>query len=494
MINYIQNLFSTKDLGLRSTWKEARENYQRTFLPFVLFLQCTLVPFHILSTDYLDEETRFSVLSIGMRFGAVAIFIVLALLTLKFKKISPDFYYGFTFFINAISDAYVSAFSSADNIITHFLGFGVVIIAYSILSLLPVLVYSVVMLVSTGFLFLLLITSSKVDFINALEHGGAFIVFFLVISPLMAFFRYSTTKNEYENNKKLLELNEELTALTEKLFSTNDELSSTNEKLNETLAVVTEKNKIIQESINYAVRIQEAILPNLSESMTLLKDYQFFCHYSPKDKLSGDFFDITLKNKFLYLIVGDCTGHGVPAGFLTLASIFSFRRTLEEVNEPPLPSMVLKNIDEFFLKTITNKGLNDGFDGAVIRIDTSQSTAVISSSNFPVLFSTENKIERLRNDKFAIGSKFYDTKNFTDHFLSKGTELYLFSDGITTQFIHGPSDNKTVKFGFKNVISILEKQSDQSLQEKSQAVISLIQELKGEIPQTDDQIFISLKI
>lgn len=148
----------------------------------------------------------------------------------------------------------------------------------------------------------------------------------------------------------------------------------------------------------------------------------------------------------------------------------------------------------FFQKTITEKGLNDGFDGAIIRLDLKNSSAIVTSANFSVLYLKNGKVERLNHDKFGIGSNFYNDKNFSDHTFNKNTELFLFSDGITTQFGSNQNDLRKTKLGLKPILSILETHHTLSNKEKSEKIISFLKEWQGELTQTDDQILISLKL
>lgn len=241
----LQNFLNLINLKNLDNWKEARNEYGWNFLPFVMLLQLTLVPGHIFTTDLLDASTKFSTLSIGMRLGAVAVFILTYLIVKKFK-LHIDYYYAFTFFVNAMSDAYVSVYSSEENIVTHFLGFGVVIISYSILVAIPPFIYNLVMITSSLVLFGLIYYFSSIPFVSVLQHGGAFILFFIFISPVLNLFRYHSLKNEFSSLQELQKLNQEIQEAYEAEIQLKNQLEKVNESLleaNEEVKSKTRRNR-----------------------------------------------------------------------------------------------------------------------------------------------------------------------------------------------------------------------------------------------------------
>ncbi len=329
-------------IGQYASWSEARAAQQRAALAVVLLVQCTLVPLHILTTDYLDLETRFSWLSIGARFGAVAVFILLALGVWRLGW-KPDIHAGVSFFVNALSDAYVSTFASSDVIVTHFLGYGVVLIGYALLLLMPPLLYISIMSVSTAALGYLIGSSPTISPIEALQKEGAFIIFFLVIGPVLAYLRYAFAKSEYENARRFVLLNEELTVTNEELAQSNAELQRVSEELRQRLYEIEIKDREITQSIEYAQRIQLAILPPAAQIETRLP--HSFVLYRPSAIVSGDFYYYATPQEGLHIVViGDATGHGVPGAFMSLIGLTLLNEALKNFSLPH-PEGLLEEID-----------------------------------------------------------------------------------------------------------------------------------------------------
>jgi hypothetical protein len=133
----------------------------------------------------------------------VAVFIFLAIGVWRWRW-NPDIHAGVSFVINALSDAYVSSFANPDVLVTHLLGYGVVLIGYALLLLMPPILYTILMLVNTAGLALLLGTAPHLSPLEVLQKGGAFIIFFLAISPLLAWLRYAFAKSGEEEIRKFM--------------------------------------------------------------------------------------------------------------------------------------------------------------------------------------------------------------------------------------------------------------------------------------------------
>lgn len=215
--------------------------------------------------------------------------------------------------------------------------------------------------------------------------------------------------------------------------------------------VVEQKNKEIVDSINYARNIQKALIGTGDDKLQLFKDV--FVFYEPKDIVSGDFFKINQSSKLKTIIVGDCTGHGVPGAFMTILG----KNFLEEIinfDENTSPQRMLIQLDKRVSKILGDSGLNDGMDVGVLCIDEKLKIAYFSGANQTLYYVHNNEITEIKGSKFPIGS--------SSHFESKRFELveipytspsyfYLTTDGIIDQF-GGTANKKYTRKRFKEFI------------------------------------------
>ena len=112
---------------------------------------------------------------------------------------------------------------------------------------------------------------------------------------------------------------------------------------------IEHQNEEIKQSIRYASRIQEAVLPPLNK---LPKDLDYFIFYKPKDIVSGDFYWFTEKNGKLYIVAGDCTGHGVPGAFMSILGISSLNDIMNEIKPDPSTSDILNALKERVINSL----------------------------------------------------------------------------------------------------------------------------------------------
>lgn len=165
--------------------------------------------------------------------------------------------------------------------------------------------------------------------------------------------------------------------------------------------IVEEKQKEIVDSINYAKKIQYALLANHD----LLKQYlsQHFVLFKPKDIVSGDFYWATATPDHFYLAVCDSTGHGVPGAFMSLLSISFFN---EAINEKRItqPDQVFNFIRTRLVENISGEGQKDGFDGILICLDRKNSSITYAAANNAPVMIREGKLIKLEADRMPVGA------------------------------------------------------------------------------------------
>lgn len=245
--------------------------------------------------------------------------------------------------------------------------------------------------------------------------------------------------------------------------------------------IIEEQQKEMIASINYAKRIQYALLANAD----LLKDNlpEHFVLFKPKDIVSGDFYWATLKNNYFYLALCDCTGHGVPGAFMSLLNINFLNEAINE-KDITAPGEILDHVRKQLIKKL--EGSRDGMDAILLRIPATQpgslSIEYAAANNSGMLMRDGQMIE-LSKDSMPIGLG-ERTEGFKTHRLElqKGDSLYVYTDGFADQF-GGP---KGKKFKYKQLDEALLLNALKPMSEQEQNLSRLFESWKGQLEQVDD--------
>jgi serine phosphatase RsbU (regulator of sigma subunit) len=258
--------------------------------------------------------------------------------------------------------------------------------------------------------------------------------------------------------------------------------------------IIFEKNKDITDSINYAKRIQDAMLSN-SEALHL-NDDNFFIFYCPRDIVSGDFYWYTQYNDTLILAAVDCTGHGVPGSLMSMIGSTLLNSIVIDMKITQ-PSMILRLMDESVqvalkqrVDLVSNK---DGMDIAICSIDLLQNKLHFSGAQRPLYHANKNGIHFYKGNTNSIGGYFEDQKKYFDDVIieyEKGDTLYLTSDGYADQF-GGPNNKKFMTKNFKQLLSEIQS-LPLPLQNKN--IEKEFLNWKGENQQVDDILVMGLKL
>lgn len=228
-----------------------------SYLHLFLLAQVVLVPLHILTTDYIDEEVRFSTLSIASRLLS-ALFFVAMYLIIKKTKANYQIYVGITFLVNAVGDAYLASLSSEKYLVTHMLGLAVVFIAYALIVVWRPLFYQLVLFLSIAITAVLFYFNSPLPLISIMKEGGGFLIFLVAISMIINYMRFTGMKNQFDNLSEIRSKNEELQASEEELKQNLEELETSQENLKlqkESLEMAMEKVKSTQNQLVRAERM-----------------------------------------------------------------------------------------------------------------------------------------------------------------------------------------------------------------------------------------------
>ncbi|PCI99207.1 MAG: hypothetical protein COB15_04605 [Flavobacteriales bacterium] len=264
--------------------------------------------------------------------------------------------------------------------------------------------------------------------------------------------------------------------------------------------ILLEKNREITDSITYAKRLQEAILP----PSNLIEEHlpNSFVLFQPKDVVSGDFYWLHAVGEKIIFAVADCTGHGVPGAMVSVVCSNALNSAVKEFKLTE-PAKILDKVRELVIETfrssidsekITLEDIKDGMDISLCSLDTKTSKLEYSGANNPlwILRKNSSEMEGIKANKQPIGVYHDANKPFTNHLIQlyKGDSIYLFSDGFADQF--GGEKGKKLKYKpFKNMLIAVQ---NKSLSEQKDILISEFNKWKGQIEQIDDVCILCVKI
>ena len=312
-----------------------------------------------------------------------------------------------------------------------------------------------------------------------------FLLLLLFVSGIVFFviraYRIKRSANRIlrDKNAAIAKQNAEISRQKEEILTQREQLEIINK-------AIEKQNEDIKASIYYALTIQNAMLPIHQE---IEKYHPYFIIYLPKDIVGGDFYWFTnicetRKNiDISFYAVIDCTGHGVPGGFLSmigsriLSTIINENRIFE-------PDKILRRMDKNLRAALRQEHteIDDGMDVCLCRIEKEKNLAgklngkaklVFSGARRPLYVLNGKGIEMIRGDRKTIGGRYNAEQDFTNKeiILNSGDRIYLTTDGITDQ-----NSPEREKFGINRLMDILSQTQSLSMEKQKQ---SLEEELLG---------------
>jgi serine phosphatase RsbU (regulator of sigma subunit) len=264
------------------------------------------------------------------------------------------------------------------------------------------------------------------------------------------------------------------------------------ELINQQRDHLAEKNKEITDSINYAKRIQQAKLPDVTSITQFLP--QSFILFKPKDIVSGDFYFFRKKANTCYIAAADCTGHGVPGALMSMVAseqLDDALRQSDKVSE--ILSLANKGIKSSLRQTESADSTRDGMDIVLCCIDYTKRLVKYSAANRPlwIIRHGQKQVEEIKATKKAIGGLTDDHQQFEEHELQfqSGDTIYLFTDGYADQF-SGKEGKKLMTKKFKE---ILLSQSASDMPAQQRWLDQFIEDWKGGAEQIDDILVIGIR-
>jgi len=252
------------------------------------------------------------------------------------------------------------------------------------------------------------------------------------------------------------------------------------------------KNKNLTDSLIYAKRIQEALLPSENYFRKHFRDS--FILFRPKDIVSGDFYWIGEKDDNVFVVAADCTGHGVPGALMSMIGIEIIGKAINESNIET-PSLILAVLNRALEKTFKGEKnigtiIRDGMDIGLCRIDMARKKMVYSGAFFPLYLIRDNSLTEIKGDKLIIGLN-PEGISYTDHQIDilDNDIFYIFSDGFVDQF--GGSENK--KFMYRRFRYLLTKIHGFSVDDQKAILDEEFRGWMGNNVQVDDIMVIGFR-
>ncbi len=273
-----------------------------------------------------------------------------------------------------------------------------------------------------------------------------------------------------------------------------EQVNARTAEISEQKKIIEEKNKDITDSITYARRIQQAMLPSNEFIHRLFPDA--FVLFRPKDIVSGDFYWFGTKNEIAFAILGDCTGHGVPGALMSMIGHNMLDQLILEKGITD-PGKILSGLHEGVRSALKQQGSSDtrdGMDIAVTAFDRKNGTLTFAGANRPCWFiGADNTMQELKGTKHAIGGLQNDAAPVFENHALPATQVkavYLTSDGYADQF--GGENGK--KFMTKNLKALLERHSHENAQTQLMVLANNLDAWKMNREQVDDVCVIGIRL
>jgi serine phosphatase RsbU (regulator of sigma subunit) len=252
--------------------------------------------------------------------------------------------------------------------------------------------------------------------------------------------------------------------------------------------------KQVTDSIHYAKRIQEAILPPDNIVKQILPTS--FVLYKPKDIVSGDFYWIDKKEDWSYFAAVDCTGHGVPGAFMSIVG-YNLLKDILKNTDSINPSVIMDKMNDGVANTLhtnttSGKQTKDGMDMTLCALNYKTLELQFSGAYNPLYIIRNNEIIQYKADKFPVGMFIGEKQLFTNHLiqLQKGDSIYIFSDGYADQF-GGPRGKKFMAGNFRQLLLDVSKLP---IERQKTTLNQTIEEWRGNLEQVDDMLIIGVQV
>ncbi len=322
---------------------------------------------------------------------------------------------------------------------------------------------------------------------------GVILLIFGLSFWVVRFYTNSLKESKKELERLVDQRTVEVVKQKDEILDKNNELEAQQQKLAQAYDNIKEKNRNITASINYAKRIQDAMMPSEEDVCSYFSDC--FIFYKPRDIVSGDFYWTTEMNNKIIIAAVDCTGHGVPGAFMSLIGNNLLHETVE-IQGIISPATILDILNESVRRYLKQEETQnrDGMDMTICSIDKTTKQLIFAGANNPLLHIYDGKMERIKGDRSPIGGFNIKQKPFTEHIIDvkEDSTFYMYSDGFQDQF-GGEAGGKYMSKRFQN---FLKQISDLPAKQQKEALRRELKEwqVAGKEKQIDDILVIGFRV
>ena len=287
-----------------------------------------------------------------------------------------------------------------------------------------------------------------------------------------------------ERTDELSQKNAELSTQNEEIVQQRDQLDTKNQQ-------IEEQNKNIVSSINYAKRIQTALLPMEERIKQEIPNH--FIFYKPRDIVSGDFYWIEKVEDKIIIAVADCTGHGVPGAFMSMLGSSGLTDAVFQ-QKLTSPDLILTHLHNYIYAALkqSQSDNKDGMDICIIVWDKTKNQIQYAGAMNPLYYIQNEEFYTIKADKIPVGGTVSKERIYTPHTINLTTEttIYLASDGYQDQF--GGENER--KFMTKRFRELLLEISHLPMQEQEKRISDVFERWKGNSKQIDDVLVMGMKL
>jgi serine phosphatase RsbU (regulator of sigma subunit) len=293
-------------------------------------------------------------------------------------------------------------------------------------------------------------------------------------------------------NVELSMRNEEIMAQRDEIEAQRDEIEAQRDLVFNQKEEIEHTHNEISASIDYAMRLQDAMLPGTGLLENKFDDH--LVYFRPKQKVSGDFYWWAESGTTVLVAVADCTGHGVPGAFMSLLGTSLLKEVVIK-DGITQPGAILDRLREQVIDALNQKGAmdeqKDGMDLALVAIDTDTLKCEYAGANNPLYLVREGQLEEYKPDSMPL-SHYANMDPFSTQEiqLNKGDQLYLFSDGYADQF----GGKKRKKFKYKAFKQLILEHSSSPMQEQRLILQETMRTWQGKNEQIDDMVIVGIRI
>jgi sigma-B regulation protein RsbU (phosphoserine phosphatase) len=419
-------------------------------------------------TDYFNIREHFETFFIFRL--CISVIAGLLLLLSRFYRLSVDLLIFIPFLFISIQNAFMWSLMDAEHLQKHTMAYIALFIGAGMLVLWKINWSIAIVVVSIVANIVFLALNSTLGLEEIMVNGGLLTGSVMVFSIILIQTRFNLTKKEI------------IARLS---------LQQSNLKLNEQKRIIESKNENITASLTYAKKIQDAILPSLTEINKHLPGS--FVYYRPRDIVSGDFYWYKHIDGISYLAAVDCTGHGVPGAFMSMIGNTILNKLIPKYNKP---AQILGKMREEVILTLEKSGetaQKDGMDIAFCAIDHAKNEVQYAGAFNPFLLVRDRQLTEIKADRMPIGFYYFGDRpnSFSNHTmeLREGDAIYLFSDGFQDQF----GGQRYRKYSSRKFKLLLQSLYNKPSEVQHDALHAEFNRWKGTEEQLDDVLVVGVK-